>query len=951
MGVSPMRLVKAPSGPSYLGAEGFRKAIADAGLTPPLEVVADGRLHRFASNGEPGDGAGWYVSFPTGAGGVFGCWRQGLRRLWFGQDRRTMPRAERRELSIQISAVNKERGEACKAARAECRKHASDIWRRSQQADINHPYLKAKEVRPHNILQEGGDLLIPLRDIKGIPQSFQRIGPDGQKRFLYGTEVRGHFFLIGEIRDFFIIAEGYATAASIHEATGIGVVVAFSAGNLASVATALRRQHSAVQIVIAGDNDDNGVGQKAALQAAELVGGRAIFPTSRGDWNDVVRVGGTGDLKSALADSTTPGESGPRGGTRSGRGTPAPAADSTASNREGCQRRPSRSSEGAITASAGKNLVADIFDPAEEVENDPVPESKPRLLVEHHNPDLTVAALRDILAKAGGLYDRGVPVRLATDQMQRGAVAQVITPDGLVRTAHGLCRPYVIKTKRDGTVSDVDARLPRPLAVMYLDWRGEWRLPPLNGIASAPLLTEDGSIHSTAGYDLNSGMWCEDVPDLTGLVPEHPTQAQAAAALRLIRETFKTFCFADAETIEDVVRGVAVVDTGKAPGRDESAFLVAALTAACRPSLYLAPGVILRAPPMSGAGAGKGLLARCIAAIAFGREPHAVTAGATAEELEKRIAAELIEGSPVLFLDNLNNTALRSELLASAITERPARIRLLGKSLMVPLNATAFVILTGNGLSVSEDLARRFITVDFDPRTEDPEARPFTGDILAEVKGRRAELLAAMLTIWRRGRQAAGITPGRPLGSFDQWSRWVRDPLLTLGCKDPAERVGEAKERDGRRQAVAGLFAIWWHKHQDRPVAISGLDEAVRQVADPQERGRQFLAASIEKLSGTRIAGFVLTRQAAPGKWGVATYALKRTDNEEGHRDHGGHRDEAIVAGAADPPDAPYADGQGGVEGEVAGAVGRPMPPMPPMPSPDSASTESGVTPPWRARL
>ena len=56
---------------------------------------------------------------------------------------------------------------------------------------------------------------------------------------------------------------------------------------------------------------------------------------------------------------------------------------------------------------------------------------------------------------------------------------------------------------------------------------------------------------------------------------------------------------------------------------------------------------------MSGAGAGKGLLARCISIIAFGREPHAVTSGANAEESEKRIAAELIEGSPVLFLDNL----------------------------------------------------------------------------------------------------------------------------------------------------------------------------------------------------------------------------------------------------------------------------------------------------------
>ena len=123
-------------------------------------------------------------------------------------------------------------------------------------------------------------------------------------------------------------------------------------------------------------------------------------------------------------------------------------------------------------------------------------------------------------------------------------------------------------------------------------------------------------------------MWRENVPDLTGRLPDRPTMEDAIGALQLIRETFKTFCFADAETIDAAADGVPVVDTGRPPGKDELAFLVALLTAVCRPSLHLAPGVLLRAAPVSGAGAGKGLLARCICIIAFGREPHAVTAGA-----------------------------------------------------------------------------------------------------------------------------------------------------------------------------------------------------------------------------------------------------------------------------------------------------------------------------------
>jgi hypothetical protein len=87
---------------------------------------------------------------------------------------------------------------------------------------------------------------------------------------------------------------------------------------------------------------------------------------------------------------------------------------------------------------------------------------------------------------------------------------------------------------------------------------------------------------------------------------------------------------------------------------------------------------ILIKPERSGAVIHK--LARCICLIAFGRQPNAVTSGSTAEELEKRIASELIDGSPALFLDNLNNTAFRSNLLASAITERPSRVRVLGRS-------------------------------------------------------------------------------------------------------------------------------------------------------------------------------------------------------------------------------------------------------------------------------
>src|SRR5450755_4065187 len=193
------------------------------------------------------------------------------------------------------------------------------------------------------------------------------------------------------------------------------------------------------------------------------------------------------------------------------------------------------------------------------------------------------------------------------------------------------------------------------------------------------------------------------------------------------------------------------------------------MTAVCRSSLWLAPGMLVTAPAVSGAGSGKGLLVRAICMIAFGIRPRAFTTGGERKELDKRLAAELIEAQPVLFLDNANGIALRSDTLASVLTERPARVRILGQTRMVPLNSTAFVAVTGNGLTVTEDLARRFILCELDARCEDPELRPFEAGFLENIERRRSELLTAALTIWRWGRQnTRDVTRGKPLGSFEK---------------------------------------------------------------------------------------------------------------------------------------------------------------------------------------
>ena len=497
---------------------------------------------------------------------------------------------------------------------------------------------------------------------------------------------------------------------------------------------------------------------------------------------------------------------------------------------------------------------------------------RPDLVVHPGDLPATMRALRDLIAEAPGtLFDRGGrPVRVIAPPDQPLRLAP-ITSNSFVEIAHDYARPVQI----DKDDNHKPVTLPERVAKMWLD-SGDQRLPALDGVATGPLLADDGTIRTASGYDPATRLWCSPMPAVP--VSPHPTRQEAEHALHHLRDTFASFPFADAERV--IVDGLDLVDTDKPPGEAETAFLAGLMTAVARPSLWLAPGLLVTAPDISGAGAGKGLLVQAISEIAFGSPPVAFTAGNDRAELDKRIASALLQTGTALFLDNVNSTALKSDTLASVLTERPAKVRLFGQTAMAELNSTAWVAVTGNGLTVSEDLARRFVFVELDPKCDDPEGRHFAegrDEFLSTIHKNRAALLGSVLTIWRWGRQNADqLQAGKPLGSFEKWTRWVRDPLLTLGCADPVEAIAKAKAHDPRRLRVAEMFEAWFEAHHDLPVPAGQLDETVRCILDPQARGRQYLTTSLNAHVGTRAGGYVLTRQDAAGKWGRSTYALKR---------------------------------------------------------------------------
>jgi putative DNA primase/helicase len=164
-------------------------------------------------------------------------------------------------------------------------------WATAASADPCHPYLVHKGLAaPHGARQIGKRLMLAF-SVAGRVTTLQFISPDGSKPFLEDGRKAGSYFAIGgPLRSVLVIAEGFATGASIFEATSLPVAVAGDAGNLEPVARSLISRHADVRFVIAGDNDASRVGEVRGREAAVAVDGVFLMPDEVGlDFNDLAQ--------------------------------------------------------------------------------------------------------------------------------------------------------------------------------------------------------------------------------------------------------------------------------------------------------------------------------------------------------------------------------------------------------------------------------------------------------------------------------------------------------------------------------------------------------------------------------------------------------------------------------------------------------------------------------------
>jgi phage/plasmid primase-like uncharacterized protein/antirestriction protein ArdC len=329
--------------------EQFADACRARGLVVNGAPIMNGQMQRAPVIGDKaGERSGAYKGYLDGIpAGYIENFKDGLgKQNWKanGQVTQLTP-AQRESLFAQAAAHRAEQEQLREASYAIAALKVAAVWEAAQ-AVVRHPHLESKGVSGQGLKvgQPGqtmpargsdgqerevsidGSLLIPMRDAAGKLTSLQVIDQDGRKQFWAGGRAGGSSYMIGNPNgtEPVLVAEGYATAATLHQATGYPVAVAFNAYNLQAVAEQIRARNPDRPIYVAGDNDHAkereidrrtgrpkvNVGKQYAEKAADAVKGRVLLPrfdaeqTRLSDWNDLAQAAGIDGVRRQIAEGT-----------------------------------------------------------------------------------------------------------------------------------------------------------------------------------------------------------------------------------------------------------------------------------------------------------------------------------------------------------------------------------------------------------------------------------------------------------------------------------------------------------------------------------------------------------------------------------------------------------------------------------------------------------------------
>lgn len=416
--------------------------------------------------------------------------------------------------------------------------------------------------------------------------------------------------------------------------------------------------------------------------------------------------------------------------------------------------------------------------------------------------------------------------------------------------------------KGEGGYEPVGVNPPLALAENVLA-QTTWDLPPLAGIARAPILRQDGSICAEPGYDPVSRLVYSPDPGLVLTpIPEYPNTDEVQACVDILLNVISDFPFADQASRANI--------------------LALLFTLLMRPVIAgHVPLAVIDAPVQ---GTGKSLLVTTVATIAVGSTPaESIPARDNDEEWRKKITSILLAASPFVRLDNIpDNTTITSPSLAAALTTREWSDRLLGGNDSIRLPSQAVWAATGNNLRLAGDMPRRSYGIRLDANEEQPWKRKDfkIRELEQYVHDHRGDLLGAALTIVR-----AWYTNGKPiaavptLGSFEEWATTIGSVLAFAGIDGFLGNLEQTQVvQDEDTQQWTAFFEAWWDRFGDAEVTAddvariilprkdqsdgAGTDPLLESLPEPllinRDRGEGSLKRSIGR-NLSRLKGRIFT--------------------------------------------------------------------------------------------
>ena len=307
----------------------FKEAIEAQGLILNDEPIMDGKIKRVPVIGDKqGKKSGAYVGYTDGVpAGFIQNHKTGTKENWKAigyefSNGLTKEDLERQKLLNQAKRLERQKEQDTNHEVASI--EAQEEFKNAKEANNEHPYLKEKEVKSYQLkIDERGNLLMPLQDIEGKHWTNQKINLNF-KGFNKNGKKEGNFFIIGDKNldqaKELIVVEGYATGATIHEATNKTVIVAVDSGNLVSVMSQLDKRYPNSTILLAGDDDiqkemegKENKGLTKAIEATRDIHRTFVTPKftpeeiklNATDFNDLAKYKGLKEIKNIIDKALT----------------------------------------------------------------------------------------------------------------------------------------------------------------------------------------------------------------------------------------------------------------------------------------------------------------------------------------------------------------------------------------------------------------------------------------------------------------------------------------------------------------------------------------------------------------------------------------------------------------------------------------------------------------------